>query len=55
MDFNDFKEVCMRAGIKMTSFESMMDFSEFAKFDGLIPGNRTGLQDKRSSDDGIYE
>ena len=38
MDFNDFKEVCMRAGIKMTSFESMMDFSEFKlNSDGLIP------------------
>ena len=38
MDFNDFKEVCMRARIKMTSFESMMDFSEFKlNSDGLIP------------------
>ena len=38
MDFNQFKEVCMQSGIKMTSFESMMDFSEFKlNSDGLIP------------------
>lgn len=38
MDFNDFKEVCAESGIKMTSFESIMDFSEFKlNADGLIP------------------
>ncbi len=38
MDFNKFKEVCISEGIKMTSFESMMDFSEFKlNSDGLIP------------------
>lgn len=38
MDFNQFKEVCAKAGIKMTSFESIMDFSEFKlNSDGLIP------------------
>ncbi len=38
MDFNEFKEKCGKEGIKMTSFESIMDFSEF-KLDpqGLIP------------------
>lgn len=29
MDFNAFKDVCMENGIQMTSFESLMDFSEF--------------------------
>ena len=44
MDFNDFKEVCAESGIKMTSFESIMDFSEFKlNADGLIPGCCTGL------------
>ena len=33
MDFNDFKEVCMRAGIKIT----MMDFPSLLNSDGLIP------------------
>ena len=38
MDFNEFKEICADAGIQMTSFESMMDFSEFKlNSDGLIP------------------
>ena len=38
MDFNEFKEICADAGIKMTSFESMMDFREFKlNSDGLIP------------------
>ncbi len=38
MDFNEFKDVCADAGIKMTSFESIMDFSEFKlNSDGLIP------------------
>ena len=38
MVFNEFKEICADAGIKMTSFESMMDFSEFKlNSDGLIP------------------
>lgn len=38
MDFNDFKGKCGGEGIKMTSFESIMDFSQF-KLDGngLIP------------------
>ena len=38
MDFNEFKEICADAGIKMTSFESILDFSEFKlNSDGLIP------------------
>ena len=38
MDFNGFKEICAGAGIKMTSFESILDFSEFKlNSDGLIP------------------
>ena len=38
MDFNEFKEVCADEGIQMTSFESILDFSEL-KLDanGLIP------------------
>ena len=37
MDFNEFKEICADAGIKMTSFESILDFSEFKlNSDGLI-------------------
>ena len=37
-DFNAFKEACSEEGIKMTSFESMMDFSEFKlNSDGLLP------------------
>lgn len=38
MDFNEFKEICADAAIKMTSFESILDFSEFKlNSDGLIP------------------
>ena len=38
MDFNGFKEICAGSGIKMTSFESILDFSEFKlNSDGLIP------------------
>lgn len=38
MDFNAFKEICAKEGIKMTSFESLMDFSEFQlNSDGLLP------------------
>ena len=38
MDFNYFKEICAEYGIRMTSFESMMEFSEFKlNSDGLIP------------------
>ncbi|MBU3876733.1 bifunctional phosphoribosyl-AMP cyclohydrolase/phosphoribosyl-ATP diphosphatase HisIE [Faecalicatena sp. AGMB00832] len=38
MDFNYFKDICTAEGIKMTSFESMMDFSEFKlNSDGLLP------------------
>ena len=38
MDFNRFKEICADAGIQMTSFESLMAFSEFQlNSDGLIP------------------
>ena len=38
MDFNAFKNVCAAEGIRMTSFESMMDFSEFKlNSDGLLP------------------
>lgn len=38
MDFNAFKEICAKEGIRMTSFESMMDFSEFTlNGDGLLP------------------
>lgn len=38
MDFNAFKEICAENGIKMTSFESLMDFGEFKlNSDGLLP------------------
>ena len=38
LDFNEFKGICADAGIKMTSFESILDFSEFKlNSDGLIP------------------
>ena len=38
MDFNAFKNVCAAEVIRMTSFESMMDFSEFKlNSDGLLP------------------
>ena len=38
MDFADFKEKCEEEQIQMTSFESMMDFSEFkTDANGLIP------------------
>lgn len=38
MDFNKFKEICSDAGIQMTSFESVMEFSEFKLNEqGLIP------------------
>ncbi len=38
MDIAAFKEQCTSEGIKMTSFESMMDFSQFKTNDeGLIP------------------
>jgi len=38
MDFTGFKEQCEEKGIQMTSFESMMEFSEFVTNDqGLIP------------------
>lgn len=38
MDFLIFKEICAQEGIQMTSFESIMEFSEFKlNADGLIP------------------
>lgn len=38
MDFDAFKNVCLEEGIRMTSFESIMDFAEFKlNSDGLIP------------------
>ena len=38
LDFADFKDRCGIEGIKITSFESIMDFSEFkVNPDGLIP------------------
>lgn len=38
MNFDRFKKVCIEEGIQMTSFESMMDFSELKlNSDGLIP------------------
>lgn len=38
MNFDQFKKVCIEEGIQMTSFESMMDFSELKlNSDGLIP------------------
>jgi len=36
--FKEFKKFCKQQGIKMTSFESLMDFSEFKlNSDGLLP------------------
>lgn len=38
LNFDEFKHVCVKEGIRMTSFESMMDFSELKlNADGLIP------------------
>lgn len=38
MDFNKFKEICVQEGIRMTSFESIVEFSDFKlNSDGLIP------------------
>ncbi len=38
LNFDEFKHVCVKEGIRMTSFESMMDFSELKlDADGLIP------------------
>ncbi len=38
IDFNSFKDICVSQGIRMTSFESMMDFSTFKlNSDGLLP------------------
>lgn len=38
MDFNAFKQICTDEGIKMTSFESIMEFSEFKlNSEGLLP------------------
>lgn len=38
MDFNVFKDICVKNGIRMTTFESLMDFGEFKlNSDGLLP------------------
>lgn len=38
MDFDGFKEICVQEGIKMTSFESILEFSELKlNPSGLIP------------------
>lgn len=38
MDFNAFKDICVKNGIRMTTFESLMDFGEFKlNSDGLLP------------------
>lgn len=38
INFHDFKETCIKAGIQMTAFESAMSFSEFKlNADGLLP------------------
>lgn len=38
LDFNSYKEECAKEGIKMTSFESIMEFSEFKlNSEGLLP------------------
>ena len=38
MDYHKFKELCRDRGIQMTSFESVLDFSNFKlNSDGLIP------------------
>ena len=38
MDFDGFKEICVQEGIKMTSFESILEFSELKlNSSGLIP------------------
>lgn len=48
MDFNAFKEICSEQGIRMTSFESMMDFSEFKlNPQGLLP---VVVQDYKTSE-----
>lgn len=48
IDYNAFKEICTENGIKMTSFESMMDFGEFKlNSDGLLP---VVVQDYKTND-----
>lgn len=48
MNFTEFKEICADAGIQMTSFESILEFSEFKlNSDGLIP---VIAQDYRTGD-----
>ena len=38
LDFNELKNVCLQEGIKITAFDSLMNFSEFKlNSDGLIP------------------
>ena len=38
MDFNEFKNICADAGIQMTSFESILEFSDLKLYEsGLIP------------------
>ena len=38
MNFDGFKEICVQEGIKMTSFESILEFSELKlNPSGLIP------------------
>lgn len=38
IDFNSFKSICISEDIRMTSFESVIDFSEFKlNSDGLLP------------------
>ncbi|TCS82913.1 phosphoribosyl-ATP pyrophosphatase /phosphoribosyl-AMP cyclohydrolase [Muricomes intestini] len=38
IDYHAFKDICLAEGIHMTSFESMVDFSEFKlNSDGLLP------------------
>lgn len=38
IDFNSFKDICTSEDIRMTSFESVIDFSEFKlNSDGLLP------------------
>ena len=54
MNFNDFKELCEKEDIQMTSFESIMEFSQFKKNpQGLLPV--IALPDRRSADAGVYE
>ena len=54
LNLQDFKVKCEEQGIKMTSFESLISFSEF-KVNEDDSCDCATLQNRRSVDDGLYE